>query len=118
MTKVGNRKWLDYAGDRFCETEDRAYDVAKALGIKNINSKNDGKQINAECKKQNRASEPSPSPSPEPEPFKDLFLLFLRDLKIFILLWGTCFITHCFSEFLCGYPAYFISCPNLGQHEG
>jgi len=69
MTKVGNRKWLDYAGDRFCETEDRAYDVAKALGIKNINSKNDGKQINAECKKQNRASEPSPSPSPSPEPF-------------------------------------------------
>ena len=43
--------------------------IACYLGIKNINSKSDGKQINAECKKQNRASEPSPSPSPSPEPF-------------------------------------------------
>jgi hypothetical protein len=68
MTKVGKRKWLDYAGDRECGTEDRAFDVAVSLGIKNINSKNDAKQMNEECKRQNNPPAPSPSPSPEPEP--------------------------------------------------
>ena len=69
MTKVGKRKYLDWAGDRECGTEARALEVANQIGITNVNSQNDANQMNAECKKQNNAS--SPSPSPEPEPFVD-----------------------------------------------
>ena len=71
MTKVGKRKYLDWAGDRECGTEARALEVANQIGITNVNSQNDANQMNAECKKQNNASSPSPSPSPEPEPFVD-----------------------------------------------
>ena len=71
MTKVGKRKYLDWAGDRECGTEARALEVAQQIGITNVKSQNDANQMNAECKKQNNASSPSPSPSPEPEPFVD-----------------------------------------------
>ena len=68
MTKVGNRKYLDWAGDRECGTESRALKVAGQIGITNVNSQNDANQINAECKKQNNDSKPKPKPKPEPEP--------------------------------------------------
>ncbi len=68
MTKVGKRKYLDWAGDRECGTEARALEVAQQIGITNVNSQNDANQMNAECRKQNNASAPSPSPSPSPEP--------------------------------------------------
>ncbi len=64
--KIGNRKWVDWAGDRECETESRAASVAESLGITNFNSQNDARQANEECKRQNNANN-SPSPSPERE---------------------------------------------------
>jgi len=69
--KIGDRKWVDWAGDRECGTESRAKKVAQSLGITNYNSKNDAQQVNDECKKQNNPPSPSPSPSPSPEPFVD-----------------------------------------------
>ena len=64
--KVGDRYWVDYAGDRDCGTEDRAKQVAKQIGITNYNSKNDAKQVIAECKRQNNPPKQS-SPPPTPE---------------------------------------------------
>ena len=54
MTKVGNRKYLDWAGDRECGTEARALKVAKQLGLASVNSQKDANQMNAECRKQNK----------------------------------------------------------------
>jgi len=72
MTRVGKREYLDWAGDRECGTEDRALEVARQIGISNVNSQNDANQMNAECRRQNNENNsPSPSPSPEPEPFVD-----------------------------------------------
>ena len=69
MTRVGKRKYLDWAGDRECGTEARALEVAQQIGISNVNSQNDANQMNAECRRQNNASnDSSPSPSPSPEP--------------------------------------------------
>ena len=65
--KIGNRKWVDWAGDRECETESRAASVAKSLGITNFNSQNDARQANEECRRQNNASSSSSSPEPEQE---------------------------------------------------
>ena len=65
MTKVGNRKYLDWAGDRNCGTESNALQVAKQLGIKNVNSMNDARAMNNACA--SNSSSPSPSPSPSPE---------------------------------------------------
>jgi hypothetical protein len=70
--KIGNRKWVDWAGDRECGTEDRAEAVAASLGISNFNSQNDARQANDECRRQNNANNSSsPEPEPEPEPFVD-----------------------------------------------
>ena len=68
MTKVGKRKYLDWAGDRECGTEARALKVAQQIGITNVNSQNDANQMNDECRRQNNASKPAPSPPPPPEP--------------------------------------------------
>jgi hypothetical protein len=65
--KVGDRYWVDYAGDRDCGTEDRAKQVAQQLGIKNYNSENDAKQVISECKKQNNPPKQSSPSSPSPE---------------------------------------------------
>ena len=65
--KIGKRKWVDWAGDRECGTEDRAASVAASLGITNFNSENDARQANDECRKQNNASSSSSSPEPEQE---------------------------------------------------
>jgi len=71
MTRVGKREYLDWAGDRECGTEDRALEVARQIGISNVNSQNDARQMNDECRRQNNANNSSSSPEPEPEPFVD-----------------------------------------------
>lgn len=67
MTKVGDRYFLDWAGDRNCGTESNALQVAKQLGIKNVNSMNDAKQMNAACK-ENKAPKSSSPPKQEQAP--------------------------------------------------
>ena len=58
MTKVGNRKYLDWAGDRNCGTESNALQVAKKLGIKSVNSMNDARAMNNACASNNSSSSP------------------------------------------------------------
>ncbi len=67
MTKVGDRKFLDWAGDRNCGTESNALQVAKQLGIKNVNSMNDAKQMNEACASK-KSSKPSSSPKQQQAP--------------------------------------------------
>ena len=68
MPKIGDRYFLDWAGDRECGTEDRARKIAGQLGIKNVNSQNDANQMNAECKRQNNAKSSNNKPEKKPEP--------------------------------------------------
>ncbi len=67
MTKVGDRKFLDWAGDRNCGTESNALQVAKQLGIKSVNSMNDARQMNEACASK-KSSKPSSSPKQQQAP--------------------------------------------------